>query len=74
MEQDLSQKANEYKTKLHSLQEQKQEVERQLIILEEQYNQYKETIEQSFQTTDLNKLKEIADGYLKNIEELEKQL
>jgi uncharacterized coiled-coil DUF342 family protein len=72
--QDLSQKANEYKAKVQQLQTQKQELEKQIIILEEQYNQYRETIEKAFQTTDPEKLKEIAEGYLKDIETLEEQL
>jgi len=72
--ENLSQKAQEYKSKLEQLQLQKQEIEKQLIIAEEQYNQYQKTIEEAFQTSDPEKLKEIAVQYLKDIEELERTL
>jgi uncharacterized coiled-coil DUF342 family protein len=71
--EDLNQKAQEYTRKLQELQEQKQEIEKQLIIAEEQYNQYKKTVEEAFQTSDPEKLKTIAESYLKEIEELEQQ-
>ena len=71
---NLSIKAQEYKQKLSELQNQKQEIERQMIILEEQYKQYQEKIEQAFGTSDPEQLKNIAEGYLKEIEELEKTL
>jgi predicted nucleic acid-binding Zn-ribbon protein len=71
---DLSQKAQEYKSRVEQLQSQKQDLEKQLIILEEQYKQYQETIEKAFQTTDPEKLREIASSYLKDIEVLESQL
>jgi len=74
METDIKHKAALYKTKLEHLQTKKQEIERQLIILEEQYNQYKEKIEQAFGTTDLDKLQEIANSYLQEIESIEGQL
>lgn len=73
-EHDLSQKAQEYKTKLEQLQAQKQEIERQIIILEEQYNSYREKIEQAFGTSNPEELKNIAAGFLEEIEVLEKQL
>jgi len=72
--EDLTQKAQEYTKKLQELQEQKQEIEKQLIIAEEQYNQYKKTVREAFQTSDPEKLKTIAEGYLKDIESLEQQL
>jgi len=72
--QNLKLKAEEYKTRVQSLETQKQEVERQLIILEEQYKQYRDKIEQAFGTSDYTKLQEIAGGYLKEIETLEAQL
>ena len=72
--QNLKLKAEEYKTRVQSLETQKQEVERQLIILEEQYKQYRDKIEQAFGTSDYTKLQEIAGGYLKEIETLEVQL
>jgi len=71
---DLTQKAEEYKHKLQQLQTQKEEITRQIIILEEQYNQYKEKIEQAFGTSDPQKLEEIAEGYLGEIQQLEEQL
>ncbi len=71
---DLTKKAQEYKTRVQQLQEQKQEIEKQMIILDEQFKQYQETIEKAFQTTDPDKLREIATGYLKDIEVLEEQL
>ncbi len=42
--ENLSTKAQEYKQKLTSLQAQKQDLEKQVIILEEQHKQYKDTI------------------------------
>ena len=74
MTEELKNKAQEYKTKLDQLTIKKQEIERQLIIMEEQYNQYKEKIEQAFGTADPQKLQEIADGYLAEIETLEGQI
>jgi uncharacterized protein Smg (DUF494 family) len=71
---DLKIKAEEYKAKLDQLNIQKQDIERQLIILEEQYNQYKEKIEQAFQTSDPEKLKEIASSYVQDIEKLEEEI
>ncbi len=72
--ENLTQKAEEYKSKLQGLQNQKQDLEKQVIILEEQFKQYKDTIEKAFNTTDPEKLKEIAGGYLRDIEVLEEQL
>jgi hypothetical protein len=71
---DLKSRADQYKIKLESLNNQKQDIDRQLIILEEQYKQYTEKIEQSFQTSDPEKLKEIASGYIADIEKLEEEL
>jgi uncharacterized coiled-coil DUF342 family protein len=72
--EDLQQKAEQYKAELQKLNNQKQEIERQLIILEEQYSQYKEKIEQAFQTSDINELKKISEGYISDIEKLEEEL
>jgi len=69
--QNLKEKASEYKNKVEVLETKKQEVERQLIILEDQHKQYKEKIEQAFGTSDPMKLKEIAEKYLEEIELLE---
>ena len=71
---ELSQKAQEYKQKLESLQTQKAEIERQMIIIEEQYKQYKDKIEQSFGTSDPQELQKIAEKYLSEIYELEGNL
>ncbi len=71
---DLSTKAQEYKQKLQGLQNQKQDLEKQVIILEEQYKQYQDTIQKAFNTTDPEELKKIADGYLQDIKVLEEQL
>ncbi len=71
---DLSQKAQEYKGKAAALLSQKQDLEKQVIILEEQYKQYHETIEKAFHTTDVEELKKIAAGYLDDIVVLEEQL
>jgi len=71
---DLKLKATHYKAKLDELSAQKQEVDRQLILMEEQYNQYKEKIEQAFSTSDPEELSKIAQQYLKDIEALEKDL
>ncbi len=73
-DENMTQKAQEYKNKLSGLQNQKQDLEKQVIILEEQYKQYQDTIEKAFNTTDIEELKRIADGYLKDIEVLEEQL
>ncbi len=73
-DENMTQKAQEYKSKLSGLQSQKQDLEKQVIILEEQYKQYQDTIEKAFNTTDIEELKRIADGYLKDIEVLEEQL
>ncbi len=72
--ENMTQKAQEYKNKLSGLQNQKQDLEKQVIILEEQYKQYQDTIEKAFNTTDVEELKRIADGYLQDIEVLEEQL
>jgi len=64
-------RVEEYKGKLSKLQMEKTELERKLIILEEQYNQYKEKVEQSFHTTDPDELRKIADAYLMDIQQLE---
>ncbi len=72
--ENLSEKAQEYKNKLGSLEAQKQDLEKQLIILGEQHKQYKETIQQAFNTTNPEELKKIADSYLKDIQVLEEQL
>ena len=74
MNEELKNKAQEYKSKLEQLTVQKQEIERRLIIMEEQYNQYKEKIEQAFGTADQTKLQTIAEGYLQEITTLEGQL
>ncbi len=74
MQVDLKAKAEEYKQKLSELQTKKSEVERQLIILEEQYNQYKDKIEQAFNTSDPEELQKIAAQYLVDIQTLEGQL
>jgi len=71
---DLKIKAEEYKKKLEDLNVKKQEIERQLIILEEQYGQYKEKIEQAFGTSDPKKLQEISENYLNEIKILEGQI
>lgn len=70
----LAAEAEEYKVKLQELQKEKADLERQLIILEEQLNPYKTQIETAFGTTDQSKLMEIAAGYLKDIKELETKL
>ncbi len=70
----LSQKAQEYKHKLGALETQKQDLEKQVIILNEQYKQYQETIEKAFNTTDPEELRGIANNYLKDIQVLEEQL
>ena len=72
--ENLNQKAQEYKIKLDQLQAKKQDLEKQLIIAEEQYTQYKKTVEEAFQTTDIDQLKKIADNYLNDIQKLEDQL
>ena len=66
--------ADEYKLKLDVLTGERQEAERKLIILEEQHKQYKEKIEQAFNTTDVDKLRNIAEEYLQNIQKLEKDM
>ncbi len=71
---NLAQKAQEYKRKAAALLTQKQDLEKQVIILEEQYKQYRESIEKAFNTTDTEELKKIAVGYLTDIETLEEQL
>jgi uncharacterized coiled-coil DUF342 family protein len=71
---DLHLKAQEYKQKLDVLVGERQEVERQLIILDEQYKQYKRQIEEAFNTSDPDELLKIAEGYIQNITNLEKQL
>jgi uncharacterized coiled-coil DUF342 family protein len=72
--QELTQKAQEYKAKAAELERQKQEINKQLIILEEQYKQYQDSIEKAFQTTDPEELKKIAEGYLTDIQDLEAKL
>ncbi len=72
--ENLSTKAQEYKHKLTSLQAQKQDLEKQVIILEEQHNQYQDTIEKAFNTTDPEELRKIAESYLSDIKVLEEQL
>jgi exonuclease VII small subunit len=68
------QNVEEYKRKLAELERQNQELERQKIVLEEQNRQYQEKITQAFNTTDVHKLKEIAEQYEKDITLLEEQL
>jgi len=72
--EELKLKANEYKTKLDKLTTDRQEIDRQLIILDEQHKQYKEKIEQAFGTSDPKKLQEIAEQYLEDIQKLEGQI
>ncbi len=71
---NLSQKAQAYKSKAAALLVQKQDLEKQVIILEEQYKQYHDTIQKAFQTTNPEELKKIAAGYLEDIKVLEEQL
>lgn len=71
---ELKLKADQYKAKLESLVAQRQEVDRQLIILDEQYKQYKEKITQAFGTSEPSELEKIANQYLVDIENLESQL
>ena len=71
---ELKIKAQEYKIKLEKLKQDRLDADRQLILLEEQYKQYKEKIEESFGSSDPQKLKEIAEQYLINIETLEGQI
>ncbi len=70
----LKQKAEQYRIRLEQLQTQRQDIDRQLIILEEQHKQYLEKIENSFGTTDPEELHKIASGYLIDIDKLEAQL
>ena len=70
----LKAKTEQYKAKLAQLEQNKEEISRQLIIADEQYKQYKEKIEQAFGTSDTQKLQEIAEEYLKEIEILEGQI
>jgi len=72
--ENLSTKAQEYKVKLSTLQAQKQDLERQVIILEEQHKSYQETIGKAFNTTVPEELRKIADSYLDDIKVLEEQL
>ena len=71
---NLSEKAQEYKTKVEQLKQEKDELNRQLIIYEEQYKQYKEKIEQAFGTSDPDELQKIAEKFLEEIHVLEKEL
>ena len=71
---ELQLKAAEYKTKLEQIKGERQEAERQLILLEEQYKQYKAKIEESFGTSEPEKLMEITEQYLITIKELEVKL
>ncbi len=68
---DAYAKAEEYKLKLEGLTKEKADIEKQLIILEEQLNPYKKQIETAFGTLDKNELLKIAQEYQKSIEELE---
>lgn len=70
----LKTKAEEYKTKLAALEADKQEVDKQLIILEEQHKQYQDKIQQAFGTVDSQELQKIATQYMQDIETLESQL
>jgi len=72
--EELQLKATEYKIKLEKIKIERQEAERQLILLEDQYKQYKIKIEESFGTSESDKLIEIADQYLATIKELEVKL
>ncbi len=72
--EDLTSKAQEYKSKLGALETQKNDLEKQVIILDEQYKQYKDTIEKAFKTTDPEELRKIAESYLSDIQILEEQL
>ena len=71
---DAYAKAEEYKIKLEELTKEKADIEKQLIILEEQLNPYKKQIESAFGTLDKDKLLEIAADYRKSIEELESKV
>ncbi len=70
----LKAKADEYKNKLSILEKDKQDVDRQLIILEEQHKQYQEKIQQAFGTIEPQELQKIAAQYMQDIETLESQL
>lgn len=70
----ITSEAEVYKIKLQDLLKEKADLERQLIILEEQLNPYKAQIETAFGTTDHKKLLEIANDYLLAIKELEEKL
>ena len=72
--EDIKIKVDEYKRKKDQLSLQRQETERQLIILGEQYKSYEEKIVQAFGTSDPDKLIEIAQGYEQDISILEKEL
>lgn len=72
--EEILAEAEVYKSKLAELQNEKTQLERQLIILEEQLNPYKTQIESAFGTTDHQELLKIAAEYLKNIKELEDRI
>ncbi len=65
---------NEYKRRLADLGTKNQELERKMILLEEQKKQYQEKIMQAFQTTEPDALQKIADKYIEDIKLLEEQL
>jgi len=59
LDTELRQKAQYYKDELNKLLEEKKEIERQLIILEEQINPYRDQIQELFGTLDTNELNKI---------------
>jgi len=59
LDTELRQKAQYYKDELNKLLEEKKEIERQLIILEEQINPYRDQIQELFGTLDTNELNKV---------------
>jgi len=59
---ELRQKAQHYKDELNKLLEEKKQIEKQLIILEEQINPYRDQIQELFGTLDVDELNKILIG------------
>ena len=65
------QKIQEYQEKLNKYQTEYQNIERQMIILEEQLKQQESKLQEAFQTTDPNELTKIMTAYDQEIKDLE---
>lgn len=64
----------DYKKELDVLKSKKSDYEKQLAIIEDQYDKAKENIKKYFNTTDVDKLNDISKNLEEDIEKMKKDI